>query len=72
MSRRSEQSSVFNHAPITSIERDNAAFDEVKLHAELGALRIENAKLRASKEELLTQLFDCLQALIRSERRQRT
>ena len=53
---------------MTTIERESAVIERMKLEAELGALQIENAKLRADKELLLNQLFDCLQALIKSVR----
>lgn len=55
---------------MTAIERESAIIEHMKLETEIGVLRLQNTKLRAEKEELLTQLFDCLQALCRSVRGQ--
>ena len=48
---------------MTSIERESAVIERMKLEAQLGMLQIENAKLRAEKEVLLNQLCDWLGAL---------
>ena len=57
-------------AKMTTIERESAIIEHMKLETEIGVLRLQNTKLRAEKEVLLTQLFDCLQAPCRSVRGQ--
>lgn len=59
-------------AKMTTIERESAIIEHMKLETEIGVLRLQNTKLRAEKEELIARLFDCLQALCMSVRSQQS
>lgn len=54
-----------------TIERESAIIERMKLEAEIGALRAENAKLKRRNEQLLTCLWDTTMALIRAHRGKR-
>lgn len=53
---------------MTTIERESAIIEHMKLEAQLGALRIENAELKRRNELLLSTLWDTTMALIRAYR----
>lgn len=59
-------------AKMTAIERESAIIEHMKLEAQLGALRIENAELKRRNELLLSTLWDTTMALIRAHRGKRT